>query len=224
MTAAVVTRELTKTYHLGHGKVPALRGVSLSVEMGEFVAISGPSGSGKSTLLHIMAGLDLPDSGSVVVDGQEIDFADPRQRATMLGTRIGFVFQSFNLVPVLSAVENVEFPLWAKPYTARKRREKAAAMLEKVGLGDRLHHRPADMSGGQQQRVAVARALVGEPAVVFADEPTANLDGATAEALLDTMRDINQRMGTTFIFSTHDHRVMRFAQRLITIEDGALLP
>lgn len=221
---AIRAHGLRKTYRSGSTRVEAVRGVSLEVARGEFVALCGPSGSGKSTLLNLLAGLDRPDDGVIEIAGEPVDFADERRRAALLGRRIGFVFQSFNLMPVLSALENVELPLWSRPITARKRRAMALAMLERVGLAERAHHRPLDLSGGQQQRVAVARALVGEPEVVFADEPTANLDGATAEALLALMADLNRRLGTSFVFSTHDARVMRFASRRIALSDGEVRP
>lgn len=222
MDPAILASGIVRSYRLESQTVTALRGVSLEIEAGGFTALCGPSGSGKSTLLHILAGLDAPDSGAVSIAGIPIDYRDDRSRTALLRSRIAFVFQSFNLIPVLSALENVEMPLWSRTLPAATRRRMAADMLEKVGLGDRLNHRPGALSGGQQQRVAVARALVGRPTVVFADEPTANLDGETAEALLGLMRDLNADFGTTFVFSTHDPRVMTFARRRIDLIDGEI--
>lgn len=215
MAASIGARGLTRTFGLGGRPVVALREVSLDIEAGGFVALCGPSGSGKSTLLHILAGLDAPDAGEVFFAG--------RPGCGRLGEDVGFIFQSFNLIPVLSALENVEMPLWPRRLPAVERRRLAVDMLERVGLGDRLRHRPAALSGGQQQRVAVARALVGGPAVVFADEPTANLDGRTAEDIMALMRSLNAALGTTFVFSTHDARVMGHAGRRIDLEDGAIV-
>lgn len=215
MAASIGARGLTRTFRVGGRPVAALRDVSLNIAAGAFVALCGPSGSGKSTLLHILAGLDTPDAG-------EVSFAG-RPGCGRLGTEVGFIFQSFNLIPVLSALENVEMPLWPRRLPAIERRRLAANMLERVGLAERADHRPAALSGGQQQRVAVARALVGGPAVVFADEPTANLDGRTAEDILVPMRSLNAALGTTFIFSTHDVRVMGHADRRIDLEDGTVV-
>ncbi len=215
MAAAISARGLTRTFRLGDRPVAALRDVSLDIEAGAFIALCGPSGSGKSTLLHILAGLDAPDAGEVFFAG--------RPGCGRLGADVGFVFQSFNLIPVLSALENVEMPLWPRRLPTAERRRLATDMLDRVGLADRAHHRPAALSGGQQQRVAVARALVGGPAVVFADEPTANLDGRTAEDILALMRSLNAALGTTFVFSTHDARVMGYADRRIDLEDGVLV-
>lgn len=215
MAASIGARGLSRTFGLGDRPVAALRDVSLDIEAGGFVALCGPSGSGKSTLLHILAGLDEADAGEVLFAG--------RPGTGRLGEDIGFVFQSFNLIPVLSALENVEMPLWPRRLPAGERRRLAAGMLDRVGLGERAHHRPAALSGGQQQRVAVARALVGGPAVVFADEPTANLDGRTAEDIMALMRSLNAALGTTFVFSTHDARVMGHADRRIDLEDGAIV-
>jgi putative ABC transport system ATP-binding protein len=216
----LVAVDLKKEYRHGAIGVPALRGVSLRVTAGELIGICGPSGSGKSTLLHVLAGLDRPDSGRIEIDGAPINVADESKRATLLGTEIGFVFQSFNLVPVLSARENVELPLWPKPFPEHERRSMAETMLARVGLKDRMDHRPDALSGGQQQRVAIARALVGKPSIVFADEPTANLDSKTAEDLLQLLAELNRDLGTTFIFSTHDQKTIRFASRIVLMHDG----
>lgn len=212
--AVLSARGLTKSFQVGGRPLAALRDVSLDIAAGAFVALCGPSGSGKSTLLNILAGLDDPDAGTVSFAG--------RPGCGRLGEDVGFIFQSFNLVPVLSALENVELPLWPTRLPAAERRHRAVDMLERVGLGERLHHRPAALSGGQQQRVAIARALVARPRVVFADEPTANLDGHTAEGILEVMRHLNATLGTTFLYSTHDARVLRFAGRRVDLEDGVL--
>ena len=223
MAAQIAARGLRKSYLAGTVPVDALRGVDFEVQPGELVAVCGPSGSGKSTLLHVLAGFDRPDQGEVVIEGEKLDWNDERRRARLLSTRIGFVFQSFNLVPVLSAVENVELPLWPTSLPPAERRGRALGMLERVGLAARKDHRPGELSGGQQQRVAVARALVGQPVVVFADEPTANLDSHTAEELMGLMKELNQGLGTTFVFSTHDERAMGFASRIVRMQDGAVI-
>src|SRR5262245_62632389 len=189
------------------------------------MAVAGPSGSGKSTLLNLIGGLDRPTSGRVVIGGQDVSQLGDDQLSDLRAHRIGFIFQTFNLIPVLSAVENVEFPLLVRsgaPVPRNQARERARTALEQVGLGDFLRHRPDELSGGQRQRVAVARALVTEPALVLADEPTANLDSATGEAIIDLMLAINRRQNTTFLFSTHDPRVMAHAHRVVRLEDGRL--
>lgn len=212
--------DIHKTYMQGKVEVPALRGVSLEIDKGGFVALCGPSGSGKTTLLNLIGGLDAPTSGKVVVDGHDLGGMSQSETADLRLRRIGFIFQAYNLVPVLSAVENVEFVMLLQGVAADERRDKARQMLDMVGLEGKYDRRPTELSGGQQQRVAVARAIVSNPAMVLADEPTANLDSATGEGLLKMMRDMNQRLGVTFIFSTHDDMVMDFARRLIHIRDG----
>lgn len=187
---------------------------------GEFAAIVGPSGSGKTTLLNIIGCIDEPSSGEVFISGRPVAGLSREERAEVRKQDIGFVFQTFNLVPVLSAFENVELPLVLLKRPADERREKVVDLLEKVGLGDYLDRRPAEMSGGQQQRVAVARALVKNPKLVLADEPTANLDSTTGEGILELMRELNRDLGITFIFSTHDKMVMDFARRLVVLHDG----
>ena len=212
-------RDATKTYGSGAAAVNALEKVSLAFEPGEFTAISGPSGSGKTTLLNLVGLLDVPTSGSVRIIDQAAAGLGSRALARLRAQNIGFVFQSFNLVPVLTATENVEMALHLAG-TAGNRRKLAEETLAAVGLGGMLKRKPAELSGGQQQRVAVARALVKKPAVVIADEPTANLDSTTGGQILDLMRQMNDERGATFIFSTHDPRVMARARRVIVLRDG----
>jgi putative ABC transport system ATP-binding protein len=213
--------EVHKEYCLGATRVPALRGVSLSVEPGEFVAVAGPSGSGKSTLLNLLGCLDHPTSGQVLVGDVDVATLGDDALSDLRSRTLGFIFQTFNLIPVLSALENVEFPLLFGT-GGKDARARAQRMLEAVGLGAFGKHRPDELSGGQRQRVAVARALVTDPAIVLADEPTANLDSATGEAIIALMLDLNQRQGTTFVFSTHDPKVMTHAQRVIRLADGRI--
>jgi putative ABC transport system ATP-binding protein len=213
---------VTKIYEQGRVKVTALDDLSLSIERGSFVALAGPSGSGKTTLLNIVGGLDVPDSGQVVVDGNALQDMTPSQLANLRLHKVGFVFQSYNLIPVLSAVENVEFVMLLQGVPPRERRERAMAILDDVGLENTYHRRPAELSGGQQQRVAVARAIVSGPSIVLADEPTANLDSKTGHGLLEMMKEMNERKEVTFIFSTHDRMVMDYARRLIQIRDGRI--
>ena len=210
-----------KDYRLGEQTVRALDDVSLSIEEGVFLAIAGPSGSGKSTLLNLIGCIDTPTSGRVVIDGKDVSGQTPDQLADLRARTIGFIFQTFNLLPVLSAAENVEYPLLQMREIGRdERRSRVAKMLEIVGLSRFASHRPNQLSGGQRQRVAIARALVTRPRIVLADEPTANLDHQTGEGILALMQEINRKSGTTFIFSTHDRKVMSKANRLIRIEDG----
>jgi putative ABC transport system ATP-binding protein len=219
--SSVKVVDVTKDYALGRTRVPALRGVSLAVEPGEFMAVAGPSGSGKSTLLNLIGCLDAPSSGRVYVDGQDVQSLDDDALSDLRARKIGFIFQTFNLIPVLSALENVEFPLLFRGGN-HSGRERAQRALEEVGLRDFARHRPDELSGGQRQRVAVARALVTDPVIVLADEPTANLDSATGEAIIDLMLEINRRDRTTFIFSTHDPKVMQHARRVVRLHDGRL--
>lgn len=214
---------VSKTYRLGEQDVSALEGVSLTVEPGVFMAIAGPSGSGKSTLLNIMGCIDTPSKGRVEIEGKEVSGQTPDDLAEVRSRTIGFIFQTFNLLPVLTAEENVEYPLLQLPEVGKEeRRERVARYLSMVGLAKYAHHRPNQLSGGQRQRVAIARALVTHSRVVLADEPTANLDRRTGESILNLMRDINQNSGTTFVFSTHDKRVMNRADRLVRMEDGQI--
>jgi len=219
--SSVKVVDVTKTYELGRTSVPALRGVSLEVEPGEFMAVAGPSGSGKSTLLNLMGCLDHPTSGKVFVEGKDVQSLDDDALSDLRAHKIGFIFQTFNLIPVLTALENVEFPLLFRGGN-HGGRARARRALSEVGLQDFGRHRPDELSGGQRQRVAVARALVTDPVIVLADEPTANLDSATGEAIIDLMLEINRRDGTTFIFSTHDPKVMQHARRVARLHDGRL--
>lgn len=212
-----------KTYQQGRVAVEALRGIDLSVGRGEFIALAGPSGSGKTTVLNLIGGLDGMTQGRIVVDGEDISRLTSSQLADMRLHKIGFVFQSYNLVPVLSAMENVEFVMMLQGIPRAERLERSRAILEEVGLTDLMGRRPAEMSGGQQQRVAVARAIVAQPAIVLADEPTANLDSKTGERLLGLMEELNRNKGITFVFSTHDKMVMERAQRIILLRDGRIV-
>ncbi|UCD87166.1 MAG: ABC transporter ATP-binding protein [Desulfobacterales bacterium] len=214
---------IKKTYHQGKVEVKALRGVNLSIDEGEFVAVAGPSGSGKTTMLNIMGGLDAPDSGSVVVDEHNFDKMTRSELASLRLHRVGFVFQAYNLIPVLSALENVEFVMLLQGLPQAERRARAKSILDDVGLEGMYDRRPAELSGGQQQRVAVARAIVSNPAIVLADEPTANLDSKTGHGLLDIMEQMNEKKKVTFIFSTHDQMVMDHARRLILLRDGLVV-
>ena len=218
----VETRDVTKVYDQGKVKVQALRGVSLGIQKGDFMALAGPSGSGKTTLLNLIGGLDTMDEGSVRVEGNRINDMSQSELARLRLNRIGFVFQAYNLVPVLSAVENVEFILLLQGVTPAERRDRARAILDEVGLADLYDRRPAELSGGQQQRVAVARVIVSNPAIVLADEPTANLDSTTGKSLLALMGQMNTDRQVTFVFSTHDRMVMEHARRLVYIRDGRI--
>ena len=214
--------DLIKSYRQGEIEVHALRDVSLVIEKGEFTAVAGPSGSGKTTLLNLVGGLDVSDGGSIVVDGNAFDRMSPSRLANLRLHKIGFVFQAYNLIPVLSAVENVEFVMLLQGVSARERRQRAKAILDDVGLADKYDRRPSELSGGQQQRVAVARAIVSNPSIVLADEPTANLDSETGNGLLEMMKRMNEEKNVTFIFSTHDKMVMDYARRLVLLRDGRL--
>ncbi len=212
--------DVKKTYQQGKIRVRALNGVSLSITKGGFVALAGPSGSGKTTLLNMIGGLDLADSGRIVVNGNVYEAMSPSQLANLRLHSVGFVFQAYNLIPVLSAMENVEFVMLLQGVPVGKRRELARAILAEVGLEGKYDRRPAELSGGEQQRVAVARAIVSNPSIVLADEPTANLDSKTGHGLLEIMRKMNEEKKVTFIFSTHDQMVMDYARRVIYLRDG----
>ena len=219
---AVRTEEVWKVFEHDGIAVEAVRGVSLDIRPGEFVVMAGPSGSGKTTLLNLLGGLTAPTRGKVWIDGQELTAMNERRRARLRLERVGFVFQAYNLLPVLTALENAEFTLLLRGVDAEERRRSVSRLFERIGIGGLEDRRPGKLSGGQQQRVAVARAVVGEPALVLADEPTANLDSAASIALLDVMTTLNREMGTTFVFATHDPRLMERAQRLIRLVDGAV--
>ncbi len=213
---------LSRSYHLGAAVVPAVRDVSLAIGPGEFVALRGPSGSGKTTLLNLLGLLDRPDAGAIRVEGRDGESLSEDERADLRRDRFGFVFQTFNLIPVLTAEENVAYPLGLAGATAAARRARALELLAAVGLSDKASVRPDLLSGGQRQRVAIARALANRPAVVFADEPTANLDSRTAEGILDLMRTINDSADVAFLFATHDPLVVSRARRVVTLHDGAI--
>jgi putative ABC transport system ATP-binding protein len=200
--------------------VHALRETSLEVEEGEFLAIAGPSGSGKSTLLNLIGCIDMPSAGHILIDGEDVAGKTPDELADLRARKIGFVFQTFNLLPVLSAAENVEYPLLQFRFDKSRRRARVRRYLELVGVGGYADHRPNQLSGGQRQRVAIARALIARPAIVLADEPTANLDHKTGTSILELMQAINRDKGTTFIFSTHDPKIIDMADRVVRIEDG----
>ncbi|WP_225408892.1 ABC transporter ATP-binding protein [Stigmatella hybrida] len=216
---------ITKDYLLGKTKVSALRGVDLSVAAGEFTVVTGPSGSGKTTLLNIIGCLDRATSGSYKLDGEEVGNRDFDALAEVRNRKIGFIFQNFNLIPVLNVAENIEFPCVVRRNAEGKAalRQRVEALAEAVGLKPYLHHRPDELSGGQRQRVAIARALITEPKLVLADEPTANLDSSTSEQIIDLMLRLNRENGVTFLFSTHDPRVVSHARRALHIQDGKML-
>jgi putative ABC transport system ATP-binding protein len=221
MSEVVSVKDVSKTYRLGSQTVTALADVCLTIHAGEFMAVAGPSGSGKTTLLNLIGCLDVPTSGEITIDGQPITRLTAGRRADLRARKLGFIFQTFNLIPVLTAWENVEYPLLIHRRGGDVA-ERVRRALEQVGLGARARHRPSELSGGQQQRVAIARALVAEPALVLADEPTANLDSATGREIVDLMRRLNRERGTTFVFSTHDPRIMSAADRVVEISDGRL--
>jgi putative ABC transport system ATP-binding protein len=213
----------TKDYALGTTVVQALRGVTLDIMEGEFLSIAGPSGSGKTTLLNLIGCVDVPTKGTVAVAGKDTSTLSERELTRLRLHTIGFIFQSFNLVSVLSVFQNVELPLLLQGAGAADRKKRVTALLERVGLRDYLKHRPSELSGGQRQRVAIARALVSRPQLVLADEPTANLDSVTGENIIDLMKELNRTEKTTFIFSTHDARVMSHASAVIRLADGKLV-
>lgn len=222
-TAVIETRKLTKIYGRGNTEVRALDGMDLVIERGEFTAIVGPSGSGKSTALQLIGGLDHPTSGTVFLAGTEIEDMSGRQLSDFRRDHIGFIFQAYNLIPVLSAQENAEYIMLLQGRPKKERRKLVGEILNAVGLKGLEKRRPAQLSGGQQQRVAVARALASKPDIILADEPTANLDSTTGTELVDMMKQFNEEDGVTFVFSTHDPRIMTRAKRLITLEDGKIV-
>ena len=221
MSAIVAVRDLTKTYDLGEMPVPALRGVTLDIQPGEFVTLTGPSGSGKSTFMHLLGCLDQPTSGQYFLNGQDVAALPKRALSKVRNTEIGFVFQGFNLLPRTSALENVELPLlYAGNTSARERRDRAAGALRSVGLGERLGHHPNQLSGGQQQRVAIARALVNEPKLLLADEPTGNLDTRTSIEVMGIFQRLNAERGLTIVLVTHEPDIAEYGNRIVTFRDG----
>lgn len=221
--ALISLKGITKSYQLGQTSVPALRGVDLDVDAGEFTVVMGPSGSGKTTLLNIIGLLDRADAGSFKLDDEELAGRDFNDMAALRNRKIGFIFQSFNLIPVLDVSENIEFPCLLRKEDRRSLRKRVDLLAEEVGLTSVLKHRPDELSGGQRQRVAIARALVTQPEIVLADEPTANLDSATSEQILQLMERLNASRGVTFLFSTHDPRIMKRARRVVLMADGKLV-
>lgn len=219
----VKIENVTRTYKIGKLETHALRGVSLSINSGEFTALVGPSGSGKTTLLQMIGCLDQPTSGRVTVDGKEVTSLNRNQRADMRKGHIGFIFQFFALIPTLTAYENVEMPLLLNGYSPKDRSERVMELLKAVDLTARANNRPDQLSGGQQQRIAIARALAPKPALILADEPTANLDTENGKQVMEIMKKLNQESGETFVFATHDPRVISYASRVVTLEDGIVV-
>jgi putative ABC transport system ATP-binding protein len=221
-SALVSVEDVSRTFPLDHSEVHALEHVDLAVQAGEFLAISGPSGSGKSTLLNLIGCIDKPTRGRIRIGGADVTGMSSGATAGLRREKIGFVFQTFNLIPVFTAAENVEYPLLIQRLDARERRRRVSDALESVGLSARAHQRPDLLSGGERQRVAVARAIVHRPSLVLADEPTANLDTANATQLIDLMRGLNERLGLTFLFSTHDQRLLEHTPRIVRLTDGRI--
>jgi putative ABC transport system ATP-binding protein len=218
--SVIQLEDVTRNYQVGEVETPALRGLTLTIEEGEFTAIVGPSGSGKTTVLQMMGCLDRPTSGIVQVKGQDVNQLNDNQRADLRKGTIGFIFQFFALIPVLTAYENIELPLLLTGNGSQARRARVNELLEAVGLSQRAHHRPDQLSGGEKQRVAVARALAVNPVLVLADEPTANLDTENGNQVMEIMQRLNEETHTTFVFATHDPRVIPFARRVVTLRDG----
>ena len=219
----VKIENVARMYQVGKVETQALRGVNLSIENGEFTALVGPSGSGKTTLLQMIGCLDQPTSGRVYINGKDVTTLNRNQRADMRRGTIGFIFQFFALIPTLTAYENVEMPLLLNGHTPKERRERVLELLKAVDLADRANNRPDQLSGGQQQRVAVARALAPKPTLILADEPTANLDTENGKQVMDIMQRLNKETGVTFIFATHDPRVIKYAKRVVTLRDGLIV-
>ncbi|HTX18780.1 MAG TPA: ABC transporter ATP-binding protein [Bacteroidota bacterium] len=223
MNSLVQTESLAKTYKLGNTEVPALRGLDLAIEEGEFTSISGPSGSGKTTLLNILGLIDSPTSGRVYLEGAQVKYNGLTTLHRIRLEKLGFIFQTFNLIPVLTAYENVEYPLLLTKKSSAIRKELVERALKDVKLWEFRKHKPNELSGGQRQRVAIARALVNSPRIVLADEPTANIDSGTASEILDLMRTLNEEEKVTFLFSTHDQLVLSYARRVVKLHDGAIV-
>ncbi len=223
MQPIVSTQALTKVYGHGETAVRALNGVNLTIQPGEFVAVMGPSGCGKSTLLHLIGGLDRPTSGTVLLDGQDLTQLNDDQITALRRRKIGFIFQFFNLIPVLNALENAALPMILDGMRADKARQRAREWLERVELGHRLNHRPSELSGGEQQRVAITRALASEPALILADEPTGNLDSRTSEEITALLRQISTNWNRTILMVTHDPRIAAYADRIVFLKDGKVV-
>ena len=223
MSGLVSVEGVSRRFPMDHREVRALDDANLRIEAGEFLAIAGPSGSGKSTLLNLMGCIDKPTTGRIVLDGEDTSALNAARLSTLRREKIGFVFQTFNLIPVFTAQENVEFPLLLQGLAPHERRERASAALDSVGLGLRAQQRPDLLSGGERQRVAVARAIVHRPVLVLADEPTANLDTHNATQLIDLMRELNESLGVTFVFSTHDQRLLEHTPRIVRLCDGQIV-
>jgi len=221
--ALIEMHDIKKDYLLGETVVHALQGIDLQIDKGEFIGIWGPSGSGKTTLLNLIGAIDEPTEGTLMVTGKDVHSLSDNRRSELRNETIGYIFQGFNLVPVLSALENVMLPLQINGTSSREAKTKALSRLAEVGISELAHHRPAKMSGGQQQRVAIARALVNDPFLVIADEPTANLDSETARMIIAIMRELNEKDEITFIFSTHDQRLLSEVKRLVRLEDGRII-
>lgn len=221
---SVKLENVTKTYPLGTSEVKALKGINLFIDDGEFTTVAGPSGCGKTTLLNLIGCMDVPTSGTVHVDGVEISTLNDRQLTRLRREKLGFIFQSFNLIPVLTCEQNIEFPLLLKDgMSAKERKDRVHELLERVGLENQAKQRANALSGGQRQRVAIARALITRPRIVFADEPTANLDSANGDRIITLMKEINEKEKTTFIFSSHDPNVINYARRVIRLKDGLIV-
>lgn len=220
---SIQLRSVTKDYQLGKTTVNALRGISMQIDQGEFVALVGPSGSGKSTALHILGALDRPTAGEVWIHDTPVTNMNDRQLARLRRERIGFIFQSFHLIPVLSVYSNVEFPLLLLKVPKKERQERVLTTLERVGLGDRVRHKIEELSGGQRQRVAIARALVTQPSIILSDEPTANLDSKTGVKIIDLMQQLNEDQKVTLVFATHDESIVSRAKRIVHILDGEIV-
>jgi len=225
MVPLIEVKDLVKIYYQGKVAIPALRGISLSIDPGEFISIQGASGSGKSTFLNILGCLDLPSQGRYLLKGEEVSRLRPHQLASIRNRHIGFVFQGFNLLPWATSLENVELPLLYadRPLPSKKRRELALAMLERVGLAGREDHLPSQLSGGEQQRVAIARALVNEPEIILADEPTGNLDSETSREIMEILRELNQGHGITIVLVTHEAEIAAYSQRRVFFRDGQII-
>ncbi len=218
----VELQNVAKQYVMGETTVRALRGLDLNINSGEFVGIVGPSGSGKSTLMHIIGALDIPDQGSVLLDGRDISEYDEDELADLRGNKVGFVFQTFNLIHTLSSLDNVALPLTFHGVERTQREERAAELLEMVGLGDRLDHKPAELSGGEQQRVSIARALINDPDILLADEPTGNLDSETGKDIMELIKGLNKNRGMTTVVVTHNPRDAEYADRIVNMIDGTI--